>query len=78
MRVRVKFFGDLYELIGTFKLELEVTNGLSIHGLIDLISHTFNPKFTEAVLDGNGKLRVSMWCWLMVRPLSGLMAWLQS
>ncbi|GAB6944661.1 MoaD/ThiS family protein [Vulcanisaeta sp. JCM 14467] len=57
MRVRVKFFGDLYELIGTFKLELEVTNGLSIHGLIDLISHTFNPKFTEAVLDGNGKLR---------------------
>ncbi len=57
MRVRVKFFGDLYELIGTFKLELEVTNGLSIRDLIDLISHTFNPKFTEAVLDGDGKLK---------------------
>ncbi|BDR91222.1 MoaD/ThiS family protein [Vulcanisaeta souniana] len=57
MRVRVKFFGDLYELIGTFKLELEVTNGLSIRDLIDLISHTFNPKFTEAVLDGDDKLK---------------------
>ncbi len=57
VRVRVKFFGDLYELIGTFKLELEVTNGLSIRDLIDLISHTFNPKFTEAVLDGDDKLK---------------------
>ncbi|WP_054858031.1 MoaD/ThiS family protein [Vulcanisaeta sp. JCM 16159] len=57
MRVRVKFFGGLYELIGTFKIELEVPNNLSVGGLIDLITHTFNPKFTEAVLDGDGKLR---------------------
>ncbi len=32
-------------------------NGLSVRDLIDLISHTFNPKFAEAVLDGDGRLR---------------------
>lgn len=57
MRVRVKFFGGLYELIGAFKIELEAPNGISVRDLIDLISRTFNPKFAEAVLDGDGKLR---------------------
>ncbi|ADN51373.1 MoaD/ThiS family protein [Vulcanisaeta distributa] len=57
MRIKVKFFGDLYELVGAFRIELETPNGLSIRDLIDLISHTFNPKFAEAVLDGDGRLR---------------------
>ncbi|MFB6470724.1 MAG: MoaD/ThiS family protein [Vulcanisaeta sp. AZ3] len=57
MRIRVKFFGDLYELIGTFRVELEVPKGLTIRDLINLVSHTFNPKFSEAILDGDGRLR---------------------
>jgi len=57
VRVRVKFFGDLYELVGTFRIELETPSGLSVRDLIDLVSRTFNPKFTEAVLDGDGKLK---------------------
>jgi len=57
VRVRVKFFGELYELVGTFRVELETPNNLTVRDLVDLISHTFNPKFGEAVLDSDGKLR---------------------
>jgi molybdopterin synthase sulfur carrier subunit len=57
VRIRVKFFGDLYEIVGTFRVELEIPTGLTVRELVDLISHTFNPKFAEAVLDKDGKLK---------------------
>jgi len=57
VRIRVKFFGDLYEIVGAFRVELETPTGLTVRELVDLISRTFNPKFAEAVLDNDGKLR---------------------
>lgn len=54
MKIRVKLFGVLYELVGSFKLELNVAGKLTIKDLIDLLSQTFNPKISEVLLNGDG------------------------
>ncbi|WP_069808380.1 ubiquitin-like small modifier protein 1 [Vulcanisaeta thermophila] len=57
MKVRVKLFGVLYELVGSFKVELDVPNDTTIRGLIGILAQTFNPKITDVLLDNEGKLR---------------------
>ncbi len=56
MKLRVKFLASLYELTGMLKTEVEVPDGLTVRGLIDVLTEKY-AKLREELLDEGGNLK---------------------
>ncbi len=56
MKLRVKFLASLYELTGMLKTEVEVPDGLTVRGLIDVLSEKY-ARLREELLDEGGNLK---------------------
>lgn len=56
MKLRVKFLASLYELTGMLKTEVEVPDGLTVRGLIDVLTEKY-ARLKEELLDEGGNLK---------------------
>lgn len=56
MKLRVKFLASLYELTGMLKTEVEVPDGLTVRGLIDVLTEKY-ARLREELLDEGGNLK---------------------
>lgn len=56
MKLRIKFLATLYELTGVLKTEVEVSDGLTIRELIDVLARKY-AKLREELLDEGGNLK---------------------
>jgi molybdopterin synthase sulfur carrier subunit len=59
MRVKVRFYGSLYELLNTREVDLELPDGSSLRTLIEVINSKLNPNFSRTLLDERGSIRGS-------------------
>jgi len=56
VKLRVKFLASLYELTGMLKTEVEVPDGLTVRGLIDVLTEKY-ARLREELLDEGGNLK---------------------
>jgi molybdopterin synthase subunit MoaD len=56
VKLRVKFLASLYELTGMLKTEVEVPDGLTVRGLIDVLTEKY-ARLKEELLDEGGNLK---------------------
>jgi len=56
VKLRVRFLASLYELAGVLKTEVEVPDGLTVRGLIDVLTEKY-AKLREELLDEGGNLK---------------------
>jgi molybdopterin synthase sulfur carrier subunit len=56
VKLRIKFLATLYELTGVLKTEVEVSDGLTIRELIDVLARKY-AKLREELLDEGGNLK---------------------
>jgi molybdopterin synthase sulfur carrier subunit len=56
VKLRVKFLASLSELTGVLKTEVEVSDGVTVRKLIDILSEKY-VKLREELLDEKGDLR---------------------
>jgi molybdopterin synthase sulfur carrier subunit len=59
MRIKVRFYGSLYELLNTREVDLELPDGSSLRTLIEVINSKLNPNFSRTLLDERGGIRGS-------------------
>jgi len=59
VKVKVRFYGGLYELLNVREVDIVMPDGGSLKTLIDVISARLNPNFSRALLDEHGNVRGS-------------------
>jgi molybdopterin synthase sulfur carrier subunit len=59
MRIKVRLYGSLYELLNTREVDLELPDGSSLRTLIEVINSKLNPNFSKTLLDERGSIRGS-------------------
>jgi len=57
MRVSVRLFTTLRELVGKRRVELQLPNGATVQTLLDRLSELYGHSFTSYIYDEEGKLR---------------------
>ncbi len=59
MRVKVRFYGVLYELLNIKEVNLELPDNSSLKTLVEAIDSKLNPNFSKTLLDEKGSIRGS-------------------